>query len=53
VEDPELLQLLASSLKPRKSSKKKSGGAKAAEAAAGDGCMSRYAGSRADLSGYT
>lgn len=29
IEDPELLQLLASSLKPRKSSKKKSGGAKA------------------------
>ena len=29
IEDPELLQLLATSLKPRKSSKKKSGAAKA------------------------
>lgn len=36
VEDPELLALLASSLKPRKPSKKKSG-AKAAAAAAVEG----------------
>lgn len=34
VEDPELLQLLASSLKPRKSSKKKSGAGKAEPAEA-------------------
>jgi hypothetical protein len=33
VEDPELLQLLATSLKPRKSSKKKAAAAPKAEAA--------------------
>lgn len=33
VEDPELVQLLASSLKPRKSSKKKTGAAKTDAAA--------------------